>query len=419
MVRRKPLIYLSLIFSFFDIGRAANNIPLTWLESVKIAREKNPVFLSAIKEIQERQSSYRVSQNGLFPSVDLSSTYSDSESDSNSSRWQSAGSASLDVFNLGTYGAIKSARAERDTAIANFKYVSSQVRHDLKQSFVNFIFSEKQVHVAERVRDIRKQNSELVELKYESGRESKGNMLKAKAELREATANLSQAQRALTVARQSLKRDLGFEDQAVIEATGTLNTPDLPSQYSIQDILKTHPQLQVQDSLIKQSLSQLSEARSPFWPNLSARYSRFATGTDYFPTHRHWSFTGTLSYPIFGSGPTASFYKAAAARANLEQAEYNHSAVEKELATNLHTTWSSLADAIDQVDVQNEFLNAARQRNEEASIRYSSGLMSFEDWERAVADLVDFEKGYIRAQRDASIAESDWEFAKGLTLEDQ
>jgi hypothetical protein len=65
-----------------------------------------------------------------------------------------------------------------------------------------------------------------------------------------------------------------------------------------------------------------------------------------------------------------------------------------------------MADATDQIEVQNQFLVAARQRNSEAMVRYSSGLMSYENWEDVVTELVNFERSAIRAERDAMVASS-------------
>jgi outer membrane protein TolC len=64
------------------------------------------------------------------------------------------------------------------------------------------------------------------------------------------------------------------------------------------------------------------------------------------------------------------------------------------------------------------YLESARQRNDEATIRYSSGLMTYENWEIVVTDLVNFERSSIRSKRDAVVSEASWEQSIGKTLEE-
>jgi len=179
-----------------------------------------------------------------------------------------------------------------------------------------------------------------------------------------------------------------------------------------------HPQVEQLRMSRDLSLAGLSSARSTLWPSLSASYSRTASGAGYFPDTLHWSAGAVVSYPLFGGGITSTYDSVKAARYTLEKAEQDLRSTFNQVRSGIESAWANFADSVDQVQVQDQFLEAVRQRNDESLIRYSSGLMSFEDWELAVADLVKYEKGVIQAERDAVVSEAAWDQASGKLLEE-
>jgi outer membrane protein TolC len=116
---------------------------------------------------------------------------------------------------------------------------------------------------------------------------------------------------------------------------------------------------------------------------------------------------------------TAAFFDAAAARRDWKAREEDLRAARLELRRSLESAWSDWAARADRVAVQNQFLAAIEQQNSEASIRYASELMSFENWEQVVTDLVNVERSALQAERDAAVAEAAWRNARGVPLEDQ
>lgn len=416
--KRKVSTFLLFLSAFCPSLHSEEAALLQWEDCFLIALNNNPNLLSATQALKSSQYSYRSALNGYLPDVSLSSRYSDSEGHPKDSRWQAQGSASMDVFNTATIADVKSASAVRDSSVASLMIASADTLADLRSAFVDLLFSQEQVQVSEKIRKIRKENSQMVSLKYQSGRESKGNMLKSKAEMGEAEANLSQAQRGLQVSQRELNRQMGNLEFSAIVATGTLNV-SAPGPFEITaEKVSDHPRVLLQYTQKRRARAGLASARSQLWPSLTANYSRSATGTTYFPNDDlGWTFSGVLSYPLFSGGPTSAFNNIKAAQADLAGAEEDYRATVLEVSQNLESRWASLADAVDQVKVQREFLEAARQRNSEAAIRYSSGLISYEDWERAVTDLVNFERGVVQADRQAALAQAELGRAMGVPME--
>src|SRR5438046_675091 len=110
-LRKFPLVlYLAAIASFSEAADSA--APLTWEDCVATAKKNNPALISAAKSVAASQADYKGSYNGLLPNLTLSSSYNNSDSPvAKNSRWNAAGQASLDLFNLKNNADIQSASA--------------------------------------------------------------------------------------------------------------------------------------------------------------------------------------------------------------------------------------------------------------------------------------------------------------------
>jgi outer membrane protein TolC len=82
----------------------------------------------------------------------------------------------------------------------------------------------------------------------------------------------------------------------------------------------------------------------------------------------------------------------------------------------LEEAFAAHQDAAERVDVQENFYEAARVRAEIARSQYSSGLLSFDDWDIIENELISREKEILAARRDAARAEAAWESAQGAGL---
>ena len=154
-----------------------------------------------------------------------------------------------------------------------------------------------------------------------------------------------------------------------------------------------------------------------FWPTLSASYSRSRSGASEFPNRTNsWSAGASLSYALFGGGPAAAYLNTKASRLGYERTQSDLSAARQAALSDLETAWSNYADGTDQVAVQEALLEAARQRNDEADVRYGSGLMSFDIWEGIVSERVTTERQTLSARRAAMDAETAWHRALGRAL---
>lgn len=393
----------------------------TWEDCVATALKNNPDLASSSRALEAGKASYRGSFNGLLPQLNLSNSYSDSDSFGGNGgfHWQAQGTASLDLWNAGQIASIKSASAEVRQAQANLRQASSTLRLNLRKAFAQLLFAQKNVEVSKKILEMRQRSSQLVTLRYDSGRESKGNRLRSRAQFLQAQADYSQALRDLRTAQKSLDRQLGLDEFSMVIATGTLDAnplPDFPT--NPKDLLSSRPDIAAQQAVIQNAQASLAQSYSTLWPKLSASYSRSILGTKEFPSSRYgWSLSGVLSYPLFGGGPTATIFAVSASKKKLEKAEQDLRSVRNQAILELESSWSSFAGTVDQVKVQDSLLEAARQRNDEADIRYANGLLSYDNWEIIASDRINSERQSIQTQLNSVNAEAAWKKALGVGLD--
>lgn len=410
---------------------------LTWEDCVTIAARSNPDLFSAKRAVDATRAGYYGSFNSFLPKLSLTDSYNDSRnfggsggqstvfddvndttSQSEDFHWEFEGSVSANLFNMANLATMKTALSAQTQAQANLRQVSADLRFNLRQSFAQLLFAQENIDVSRRIREIRERDSQLVTLRYDSGRESKGNTMKANAQFLQANADVAQAERTLRTAQISLVRQLGLLRFALNTADGELSTDPLPPlPHNMQSLLDARPDVALQEGVVDGADAGLLQAASPILPTLSGTYTRSFTGPVGFPAENpNWSFIASLNFPLFAGGPTATYFATLQAKKNLEKAKLDLRKVRDQARLDLEIAWAAFANALDQVKVQTALLDAARQRNEEADIRYESGLLTYENWEIIVTERVNAERTALRARADAMIAEAAWEKALGNGL---
>jgi len=406
-----------LLLSLATGTRAADGGVLTWEDSVVEAARANPTLASSRLSVDANRASYYSSFNGFLPSLSLSNSVSQSNA-SRQSAYSASASASLTLFSVGQAASIRSASAALNAAEASLRTASAALRSSLRQAFSALLFAQSSLETARRITAIRRHDAELVNLRYEAGRESKGNMLRAKAQALQAGFSVASAERDLRTSRREMARLLGREGFEAFVATGTFASAPPPARpEDFRALLPLRTDVAAAEASLRSSKASLDSANSVFWPTLAASYSRTRTGPTEFPSARTgWSAGASLSYALFGGGPAAAYLNTKASRLGYEKTQSDLSAARQAALSDLESAWSRYADASDQVIVQDALLEAARQRNDEADIRYGSGLLSFDNWEVIVSDRVSTERNALSARRTALDAETAWHRALGRAL---
>src|SRR5262249_41176873 len=146
----------------------------------------------------------------------------------------------------------------------------------------------------------------------------------------------------------------------------------------------------------------VSQAESSLWPSLSGNYTRSRFGGAEFPSTSYgWAAGVTLSYPLFGAGPTSPWDGTKAAKSARDAAERSLISPRVARVATLESAWAAYADAVDQVRLHQALLAADRQRNDEADVEYASGLLIYANWEVIASSRISEESQMISVLRNA------------------
>ena len=256
----------------------------------------------------------------------------------------------------------------------------------------------------------------MIKLRYESGIEHRGALLTAEANLAQAEYELARNKRALEVARRQLIKEMGRKQLSPLRADGELKVSDaVVIKPDFEKLAQNNPSL---EKLIAQKNAAsfgIQAAQADFFPQLSAQGGALRTGTNWPPDNNQWNAGLALSYPLFEGG--LRFAQVAQARAIYYQAQANEQSTKDGIIATLEQTWAVLQDAVENVEVQRQFLGANEVRSKIAGAQYSIGTISYDNWTIIEDDLVKAKKALLDAEAVALLAEADWIQAKGETLE--
>jgi len=393
---------------------------LTWEQCVRLATAHNPDLEGSREGVLNSDAVRMGAYSALFPQI--STSFGDTRSYtghtlSAPSNYATAYGAQLSisqtVFNgFATKGNIDQARAQLALAFANLNEQKATISFDLKSAFAQLLYAQQLIDLSRNVIDIRQNTARLVKLLYEGGNEDKGAMLLSQANLDQANFNLDQAVRTCDLSGIQLTVVIGQDLTAPIQATGELKTEEIPVRPDFRKLAIQTPAYFQKHAQADAAAAGITLAQSGFYPTINASASGSLADTEFPPQHRGWSAGFTVSYPIFEGGQT--YYDVKAARASLRQALAGLRSGTDQAALTLAQNFKGLVDAVDNVHIQEKLLEATALRYKIAEARYRNGLMSFQDFNTITDSYVAQQKTCLTSQRDAVIAEANWEQARGF-----
>ncbi|MBP7088935.1 MAG: TolC family protein, partial [Candidatus Omnitrophica bacterium] len=388
---------------------------------LKEAQKNNPDLLSATQQLKQAEGNKGIKQSELLPqiSTDLNAKKTQAASsgkEANTYSYAITGKQLLfDGFKV--HNDIAAEKENIKASEYNYAVTSSNVRLNLRVAFSQLLKAQEFIFLTESIAERRKQNLELVKLRYEAGREHKGAFLTAQANLAEAEFEVEQARRNLSLAQTTLAKVIGWSKLVTIKVKGSFIVVDsAPEEPNFEYLVENTPLLK--ELVAKKEAARLGfkSAKADFFPQVYANTSFGKTAAHWSPDREEWMAGLSLSLPIFEGGSRIA--TAVREKAKWEQAKADQRSGYDSIIVALQETWVDLQDGIDNVKVKNKFLEANQERARIANSQYSSGLINFDDWVIIEDNLVSAKKAYLNAQADALIAEAKWIQAKGGLLED-
>ena len=391
---------------------------LTWEHCIQEAKKNHPDLISAEAVVKQTQANQAIAISNILPQVSTELRQNTSKTGTERSDAYSYGVTAQQLLFDGLKTPYDIAASARNVKSARYNYevTSANIRLRLRTAFIELLKAQEFVTIAENIAQRRKQNADLVQLLYDGGREHRGSLLTAQANLSQAEFDVAQANRNILLVQRQLTKELGRTELKPIKAIGNFNkVPTIGKRPDFEPLAASTPLL---ESLVAQKEAaklSLKSAKAEFFPQVYANAQVGRSDSYWPPDNDEWSAGVTLSYPLFEGG--RRWADVSKARAVLNQTEADERSNRDSIILTLEETWTNWQNAIDNVRVRKNFLQASEERAKIAQAQYSNGLISFDNWTIIEDDLVQAQKSFLDAQANAFLTEAQWIQAQGGTLD--
>ena len=394
---------------------------LTWENCVKEALANNPALKAKKLAIDQYKYLYFAGYNSYLPKISVSHSVARSggENTDPSNRWGLSLSASEPVFNLAAMSSIRTAKISYDKTFSDYKVQSASLRQTLYSAFMTLVAAQEQVRVDSRTLAIREENAKLIRLKYESGQESRGNMLYTAALFELSRINAAKSGRSLQIARRELLRNMGISEYRPVTARGALTAPELNfNAETLLTILDNLPQVVSQKKSVESQKERLLTAKYDLFPVVSANQSMSWSGPGQFDVDRSWSLGLSMSLQLLSGGLTYYPNSTKAARLALKGAEESLKDLKLSLGNSILNGYENFLNARDTADANISVVAACEERYKESQIKYMAGKISFTDLTNVEQNMVDAQQNQLQYLRNANNSKFALENLLGVGLED-
>ncbi len=422
----RSLFYLSLLgFSFDAYAQVKNS--LTWSDSVRLLLKDNPDYYSSLKTLQSVQMQESVDFADRLPQ--LSGTFSVNKETSLRGGTQSfrgeSYSAGLNLSqSLFTGGRITNSieRSEFLTMAQakQHQLVLVELEYELTRRFQNLIYAQELVGLSQTIVQRRRDNVDLLRLRFESGLEDKGSLLLSQANYAQAQYNYKESQDLLSLSQTHMAEILGVSDYRQLEVIGVNQNIDIDEEYQVigseidfYELVKDLPAYQRSLYQLEASKKNMAIAKSRYFPQLNLSASLNSTGDDFFPDDTGRFQAGlSVSVPLFSGG--RDYYRHQISVKEYRAGKLDHRSRKLSLISDVEQAYRNLKQSYKMVDLEDRFLQAAELRADIARSKYTNGLLSFEEWDRIETEYINRQVSALRVRRDQVFSIAQWRRILGV-----
>lgn len=406
-----------------QIQRRSEPEGLTWNALVRQTLVQNPDLQKARYLVTSSARSRDIAFGDYLPSVDGGFQRSVSRNTGTGPASDAMGldiSANQSLFNgFGTTGEWLKARKNLQAVQLSYIETSATIRYQLRSSYVSVIRFQRLLETNRQIFDRRKQNAELVRLRYEAGRENLGSALRAEAIADQAAFDVRQAERLLESEALRLARESGGEFVLPIRIGDDLEAMLGKIRLAEADYAALSEKTPTVLRLIKiaeAAKAAVVSAQSAVWPQVDGTYDYGYSGNRASNMKDQSALGLSVTVPFFEGGKNVNAIRKA--KADYEAAESAAKSARDEAIAALSAAWVPYKDSIESVEVKRKFLKAAGKRAEIIRAEYTTGLANFTDFDAAEQENANAEKEYVESLARVFTQQANWEKTQGATLED-
>lgn len=403
----KKFLYILLLFCSAGSLHCLFAETLTWQDCIDIANKTNNILVMAKQDLKIAEYDYNVILNKYYPSVNFRYGFTRSGNGHTGNNWSASLNASQTIYNFQSNAQIHSQKATINRTVAQLTKSSADVYFSIRQAFLQMCYAQENITLLENIYNMRKQSADIVRLQYEGGKESRGNMLRAQAQKQSAYVNVSNAKRDLAVARRTLAQNLGTELSSVCLVDYKLEEVDDNTKVDVDNAVANCPDVILSSSSVEITRYSIDSTKGNLYPNISASAS-IGVSDENNPIppadSKNWSVGVALNYPILSGGITSTLNSVKAANTALEKAQESYKQTILATKTSLEEVLADIERTKDNIEIYGMFLEAATQRQKEATIKYRAGTMEFQTWQDIEQEYVNNQMSHLSALYNYNLA---------------
>lgn len=412
-MRKLTTLFLILLFSWPIILRAGE-VSLTLNEAVALAMRENRDILLKSEEVNKAKAKISEANASMFPSLNLTGSWSDTRGYFNKDLTQSGTQATLKQY-LYKGGKVINTIKYNQYGLKVSQAILDKVRLEtvlnVEKAYYTFLLAAEFAKLNEQILENAKEHLCFLEARYKNGQVCESDILAIK----ESLASVEQAYRAslsqIEAGQALLKNLLYLADSVQIKATGTLQSEPREVAYdeAFLNAMARRPEIRQYEAAEQANKKAIEIAKADNRPNIYASWDYYSRSHTVVSTlnSKNWNDYNiiglTFSWPIFDGWQTKA--KVEQAVVELKESQILKEKAVKDIALELKQAYLDLKDAIGkmsstqaQVDLYKNTLSVTQEK-------YKAGIAS-------LLDLKDVSLGYQVAMFNQKQAVYDYLLAK-------
>ena len=306
-------------FSTISLYAQAQGLRLTLDQALEIALSENNTVKIADMTVEKTGYAKKGSYASLYPNVNISSSYQRTLQkqvmvmdmggqtmeikvgrDNNIS---ASATASMPLVNASLWESLKLSGMDVEMAVEQARSSKISMVKQVKQAFYAVLMAQESYNVMSQVYENAQKNYEKTMQRFNVGKASEVERLRAQVTMMNAEPSVSSAENAVLLATWQLKAIMGIDLGTEVEVVGELKdyTENLLTPYILEDDLSKNSslmQLDIQDRMLE---STLKMQKKQYIPTLAAsiNYNYSAMGDDQLSWFPSSTAALSLSIPVF------------------------------------------------------------------------------------------------------------------------
>jgi len=363
-------------------GKVLNLSDCIW-----VALEVSPETRSTWQAVRSAAARVGEEKSAYLPSADFSATAARQKQVTSQSLQSGQPAEANDLFDAAfglSYllfdGGQRSARVSgslADLQAIGFQHNAAlqQVALKVEQSYYALLAARGSKQVAEETAHNAEYHVKLAKARFEAGLVPPSDVLKAETERADAALGLVSARDAVRIAEGTLVSAMGLrvstpvEIAEIPESAHSLESEDM--ERLLEEASRNRPELLAAVAKVQSGESGIQEARSQYWPKVTANTGYGWVDDTLLPDNDQWSIGLNLTFPLFTGFKRG--YQVERAKTDTERARADYMSELRGVELEVWTAYSKLIEAAEAIQAAQVFVASAEESARLAAGEYKAG----------------------------------------------